>query len=606
MSKSKRGSLAAVLVAVLAGGALGVAHLVNANADGCSTNGVHLVVAVAPDIAPSVTAAAAKWQHTSPTVSGHCVSVDVASQRPADTALALLSGSGGALSTGPLPSAPPTGATASGTSAPAATPIVPAVWIPDSTSWLDRVTGQLAGVFAGSAPSLASSPVVLGVEHADAARLNMTKGTLSMGEFASDVVNMRNGDLAGAQTGHVGFFQLGLTEPRQDSAGLAGATLLAGLDSASGDKDSQFASLVADYRIASPASNQSTDSAGLINAFTNTNKADNLLGLHMTVGVLSEQAIVAYDATSPTKPIDAVRLDEGLGALNYPIALTSKVSTLVGEAATLFQSAMTNPIYRPIYAAAGFRTPDGVAATGFPSAHGATSTTAHIQPILGDNNSSSVLAVWAAANTASRVLVLIDEDSSMGASTGGKTRMQVTQEAASTGLALFTPDSELGNWFFAPGLGSKSYKENVPVAGLNEGGGAQRVKIGNSIMSATPTGQSGCGLYPALDAAYRNMLDNYAVGRINIIVAFTDCASAEPGGMSLESLTNDLQGLADVNRPIPLVLINVATSTSDPNLKAITPNLTTIANSVGGNPYPLTKASDIVGVFLKALVAVGS
>jgi hypothetical protein len=102
------------------------------------------------------------------------------------------------------------------------------------------------------------------------------------------------------------------------------------------------------------------------------------------------------------------------------------------------------------------------------------------------------------------------------------------------------------------------------------------------------------------------MLDNYAAGRINIIVVFTDCASSEPGGMSLQSLTNDLQGLADVNRPIPLVLINVATSTTDPNLKAITPNLTTIAKSVGGNPYPLTKASDIVGVFLKALVAVGS
>ena len=40
---------------------------------------------------------------------------------------------------------------------------------------------------------------------------------------------------------------------------------------------------MADYRIASPAANQSTDSAGLINAFANTNKADNVLGLHMTV-----------------------------------------------------------------------------------------------------------------------------------------------------------------------------------------------------------------------------------------------------------------------------------------------------------------------------------
>ena len=42
------------------------------------------------------------------------------------------------------------------------------------------------------------------------------------------------------------------------------------------------------------------------------------------------------------------------------------------------------------------------------------------------------------------------------------------------------------------------------------------------------------------------MLDNYAVGRINIIVVFTDCASGA-GRHVVAGLTNDLQSLADDN-----------------------------------------------------------
>lgn len=578
-------------------------HIVDANADGCSTNGVILNVAAAPDIAPYVTEAAAKWQHTSPAVGGHCVSVSVTAVAPAQTALALLAGTGGTLSTGALPSPAATAAVAPSASAsikPTA-PALPAVWIPDSSSWLDRVSGQVADVFTGQSPSLASSPVVVGIEQADAAKLKMTKGVVSSDDFKAAVKSMRDGDLSGAPGTPKSFFQLGLTEPRQDAAGLAGAMLLAGLDSGADASDSQYADLVADYRIASPSANQATDATGIINAFTTTDKTKNAIGLRMTAAILSEQSILAYDATGPAKPLEAVRLDQGLGALNYPIALTSNMAGQVADAATLFQTAMLSPAYRGIYAAGGFRTPDGAAATGFPSDHGAISEPAHIQPILGDNNAGSVMAVWAAANTASRVLVLLDVSSTMGNAVprSGTTRMGVTQGAALTGLALFTPDSMLGSWLFAPGLGPKDYKEDVPVAALNAHNGAQANAIGQSIQLASPGSQSGCGLYPAVDAAYRNMLDNYAVGRINTVVVFTDCASQAQGGMSLKSLTTDLQNLADVNRPVPLVLINVGTSEINTNLQAI-------ANSVGGKPYPLTAPSEIVNVFLKALVAVGS
>ncbi len=54
-------------------------------------------------------------------------------------------------------------------------------------------------------------------------------------------------------------------------------------------------------------------------------------------------------------------------------------------------------------------------------------------------------------------------------------RMGLAQNAAAGGISLFTDDSELGSWMFAPGLGgSKDYKETVPIKALDQGEPANR------------------------------------------------------------------------------------------------------------------------------------
>lgn len=592
MSGPKRGSIAAGVVAILVGGTLGINHVVNASAAGCSSHSVTLNVAAAPDIAPSVRTIADQWERTGPSVNGECVRVVVRSAPPSQTANQLVSAYGSPISTGLGPSA---AAKPSGPS--------PAVWIPDSSAWLDRVQGVVSEKFAaGGAPSLASSPVVLGIRHADAAKLHMTDGTISVKQFAADLAAMR----AGVVLNRPSYFELGIAEPRNDAAGLSGAVALAMIDvDAETAQGGVYGNIVADYRIASPAAETATDSKSLINAFFVRNASfKGVQSPQMTVAVLSEQAILAYDTTSPAKPLDAVEVDQDLAGLDYPVAVVANLSASVTAAAQMFSQAVRTPTYRGILAANGFRQPNGAAGAGFPAAHGAPSTTVPVDPIklTGKSNDpvAGALALWSAANTKSRVLVLLNAASSMAGASDlpGTSRIQVTRAAAQIGLKLFTNDSEMGNWAFAPGIGPNGYRELAPVKELDQGN--QLATINSTLGSGQALPLGGCALYSALDAAYRNMLAHYESGKINTIVIFTDCAADDPRGKSLSQLTRDLQGLASATTPVPVVLINV-----NPHPATIDRTLGKITEVVGGQPLDLSRPQDIVNVFLKAIVTVG-
>jgi hypothetical protein len=599
MSGAKRGSIAASVVAVLVGGTLGVVHVVGASAAGCSQNGVELNVAAAPDIAPALTTAANEWQQTDPSVDGQCIRVIVTAEPPAVTANQLVAGSGMTIGNGALP-AP---------SASTATPPDPAVWIPDSSMWLNRVQADVSGAFvSGTSPSLVSSPVVLGVPHSKVADLKLTDGTITAEALKNALQPMRAFDNTFNQQ-YATPFQLGLAEPRNDAAGLAGAAALYQIDTQTQGGNHDYSLVVADYRLASPEAEAATDATSLIAAFTKKNTSfKGHTTPQMSLGFLSEQSIIAFDQTNPPDPLDVVRMDQDLAGLDYPVAVVSKSSTEIGDAALQFRKAIMKPAYAGIFAAAGFRTPDGAAVSGFPAAHGAVNTTVPVAPLhlmAGTPNDpvAGALALWAAANTKSRVLVMLNEGASMGepSTYAGHSRMELAQSAAYGGIGLFTDDSELGSWVFAPGLaGSKDYQEVVPIKLLNQGN--QAAVLGGAMQAAqSQSGRPGCSLYPTLDAAYKYMLSTYEVGKINTIVVFTDCAEAQDAkSMQLADLTTDIGGRASASTPIPVILINV-----NPKPDSINKNLNAIASVVGGKPLPLSTPEGIVNVFLQAIVALG-
>ena len=124
--RSLRAPLAIVGVLGLIGGTVGRGRAV-AGGDGNCDSGVRLVVAAAPDIAPAVRDAAARWSATKPQVSGDCVQVQVRAAEPADVANQFAARAGGAINV--AATALPSPADAD----------VPTVWIPDSTAWIVRM-----------------------------------------------------------------------------------------------------------------------------------------------------------------------------------------------------------------------------------------------------------------------------------------------------------------------------------------------------------------------------------------------------------------------------------------------------------------------------------
>src|SRR5207249_4391211 len=104
---------------------------------------------------------------------------------------------------------------------------------------------------------------------------------------AADIGGMLQKALKGDKT-----IQLGVAEPRRDSASLAGAVLL---HDALVTAPAQLPLLVGAYR----AVTLSKDTAAELKAFSEG----------QTVAAMSEQAVLTYDATNPPAPLAAAQLE---------------------------------------------------------------------------------------------------------------------------------------------------------------------------------------------------------------------------------------------------------------------------------------------------------
>ena len=151
------GLVSVVLLAALAG--WGGYRLLNSPS--CGTR-LSLSIAAAPEVAPAVRTAAGNWSGTPR--GGTCVSVTVAEQEPADVAAAI---------------AGQRGATLTGLGQANGKAQVPQIWIPDSSTWLQRVRVAGGDLVPAEAVSVAQSPVVLAMPQPIAAALGWPKTKLS-------------------------------------------------------------------------------------------------------------------------------------------------------------------------------------------------------------------------------------------------------------------------------------------------------------------------------------------------------------------------------------------------------------------------------------------
>ncbi len=549
--RSLRAPLAIVGVLGLIGGTV-IAVRAVAGGDGNCDGGVKLVVAAAPDIAPAVRDAAARWSATKPEVSGDCVQVQVRAAEPADVANQLAARAGGAINV-------------AATALPSPADVdVPTVWIPDSTAWIVRMQAVSREAFEPDATSVAASPVALAVPDPIASAV-AAGGTAGAAEIAALLAKV-----AGKQV------QLAAVDPRRSTAGLAGAGLL--YDSIV-TEPRKLVDVVKAYRSIAVAADQ----AALNKSAGSTQ-----------VAPMSEQAVIAYNAAGPAVPLTALPVDPVV-TLDYPYAMVSGKPRANLEAAGLFRTALAADSNRDLFARLGFRAADGSTSAGFPAGRGAATAPVTVKPLAEPQKINDILGYWNATTAPSRVLTLVDVTSSMNrpmAGSGSPSRLQVLRKTATDGLGLFTDDSELGLWAYASGLpGGKDYQEVIPLNPLSQG---QRARLTSAVGGAKAVGTDVCGLYETVLAAYKALKEGYKEGRSNTVVVFTDGANSKPG-MSLETLKLELERATDPTRPVRVVLLGVGPDARQQELAEI-------AAATGGRSFVVTDPEQIGNIFLQALI----
>ena len=517
-----------------------------------------LAVAAAPEIAPAVRATAGEWSTTP--VNGTCVSVTVTEAEPADVAAAV---------------AGQRGATLTGLGQANGKAQVPQVWIPDSSTWLQRVRAVGGDLVPAEATPVAQSPVVLAMPQPVAAALGWPKTKLT---WAALLQRMTTG----------GGMKTGIVEPGRDASGLSGLLALhsAAADVGAGAQEATVAALRA------LAVGRSTLRDDLLGRFPRA--ADpTAVASGLSAAPLPEQAVIAYNATQPPVPLAAVFLDPAPPALDYPYALLPGNRPEVVGAATRLQKALTGSTYSTTLAAHGLRNADGTAGTGFTTLTGAPAGPIAAAAAPDPGLIQQTLSTWTAVTQPGRILAVMDVSGSMLTpvpTAGNATREQVLVKAATGGLSLFDDSWAVGLWVFSTKLeGNTPYKELVPIGPLV----SQRSQLVGALGGIQAT-HGDTGLYDTTLAAYKTVQTNWDPGKINSIILMTDGQNDNPGGLTLDQLITELQKIADPKRPVQVVALGIGTDVSRPELTRIT-------QTTGGGVFIATDPAKIGEIFLQAI-----
>jgi hypothetical protein len=527
------------------------------NRPSCSSH-ITLHVAAAPEIAPVIESTAHTWSNNQK--SGTCVNVAVAASDPADVAAAV---------------AHQGGATVNGIGQPNGKTQVPDVWIPDSSSWLERIRMVNADIVPAVAQSVAQSPVVLAVPQ-----------PLAKLELGWPDTKLTWSALLQKMTSGAGL-KAGIVDPQRDAAGLSGLLALSTAAAGMGGPQAQQATVAA---LRALANNRSTVRADLVGRFPRAADATTLAG-GLAAAPLSEQAVIAYNAAQPPVPLAPVFLNPAPPALDYPYAVLPSATNQAVSAANQLLGQLSGTTYRNQLAQHGLRSADGSAGAGFPSEPGAPASSApagNLDPAV----ISQVLNTWSAVTQAGRILAVLDVSGSMKTpvpTAANKSREQVTVQAAAGGLSLFGDDWSVGLWEFSTKLnGSIPYKQLVPLGPVS----TQRAQLSSALNGVVPT-DGDTGLYDTVLAAYKAVQTNWDPTKVNSIVLMTDGQNDNPGGLTLDQLIQQLKNVVDPQRKVEVIAIGIG--------EASQAELSQITAVTSGQVFIASDPSKINQIFLQAI-----
>jgi Ca-activated chloride channel family protein len=133
---------------------------------------------------------------------------------------------------------------------------------------------------------------------------------------------------------------------------------------------------------------------------------------------------------------------------------------------------------------------------------------------------STLLDDWQQQRKGARVLLVIDVSGSMGdpAGQGDRTKLELAQDAATSGVDQFGPDDQVGLRVFSTNLDAQhaEFLDLVPVGRV----GDNREEMKSRIRSLVPV--QGTPLYSVAARSYDDALAAYDPARINAVVLLTD------------------------------------------------------------------------------------
>ncbi|MEU1087633.1 VWA domain-containing protein [Streptomyces sp. NPDC005576] len=561
-------AVAGVLVVAVAAGAAVVARSgLLSFSEPCDKDAVRLTVAASPDIAPAVRAVVARARKDEVRTDGRCMDVEVVAVDSYKVANTVAAGG--------------------------RTPYQ--VWLPDSDLWLDRAKGAGDGIPLTPGDSVATSPVGFAVVPSAAKSLGWPDKRLGWAE------------LVAAALGSDGAVRLGAADPARSATALLALTAI-GASSADqgGDSDTRAAQTA---KILSERMSESDPKAAETLMRDDSAAEQGDAGRNQAL-MMSEQAAFAHNekATGGGK-VDLFYPKDGSPQLTYPYTLVDETSMTVEQSRTalrlmtlLRDSGSGGP--EAVLPAHGFRPPDGSAVTQVVRAAGGKDPQPYAEaPATAptDAELQEVLGMWTITVQSARLFTVVDASGSMATPVPGRdeSRMDVTKESLLQALSQFTDEDEIGLWEFATTLdGPKDYRELTPADRLGDrtaSGATHREELAAAFDELEPVPNGATGLYDTTLAAYRAAVASYVPGKFNALVILTDGSNQDDHGISRSGLIQQLKGVADPERPVPILAIAVGPD-------ADREEVAEIAKVTGGGGYEVSDPAEIQSVILQAIM----
>jgi hypothetical protein len=434
------------------------------------------------------------------------------------------------------------------------------VWIPDDAAWAgmtDRAALAKTGTVNAGAV-LATSPIAMMTDRPTAERINQAGGSWrALAKLAED-----------GQSG----VRLAVRDPSGSGDGMVAAGAVAdGIWNTEGMDASSVA-----LANAAPLARTVSGAAPAVPERPGD------------VGLVPEYALPA------SLPPDTVFLTgtDGVALMRYtwqPTAAAVADARRTTAATTLFNGLRGAAANRAL-AAAHLRGPDAETLSDAPKGP-LPALTGKPFDVLSPHQVDHIFAAWYAADRRVNLLMVIDISGSMKDPAPGTATplIDVVRQGCQALEQLLPDDARLGLWEFGHNLvPPNDYRELLPGAPL----AAAHRQAWNGAVGALAARRTGTGLYDTILAAYTAARDGYQTGMPNHVFVFTDGRNEDdPGGITVEQLTEGLKAATDPARPVQLSVVAYGPKAEADRLAAAT-------KPIGGYVDAPQTAAEVGAVFI--------